>query len=781
MKRLKAEQKRRIAGLIAILLIIAMILSAALPLFWVGVNGAESSDYTIEATLGFDGKAKIGYNIPIIITVTNNSGEDFQGQVSALVGVDIASFGDSLKYNRYAGEVDIVSGGTVQTVLSVPIKYIQRNVDLQLTEDEKVVASQEFNLNVDSDMDCWAGILSDSADMLTYLNPSYYGASGDIVDLSKVVGLEDYADFGAVDTYIVNDFDFAALSDIQLREIIDAINMGCTLVIGSQSRIGSVERLGLDEIKPLSNEYVSSSYDASIGFYSQQVANTCDVYRMGRGYIVTANVNFSDSKSVSNNQDISSVLTALFNISFENKSYGENIETNLIAYTDRLPNLSDMTIQVIMVILYFYIAFILVLYFILKKKDRREDAVKIIPVTAVILSVLIYFMSFNTVYKKPIASVINYIDLRSAYSDNVTLKSFINVIAPYKGSIDIEPGGSPRLVSVSDYSFNSYNAYGVYSDKASDDVAATIISGSDGLVIEEKNKTKWDNTYLILENDYSVSGGFEGDVAIDDNMGLTGEIKNNTGESFSEAVITVEVPGRGIVYAKNIGELEDGGSVSLDPLEIAPLELYELGYDGYSNILKPESNDRNNDLDNSYKLELEQDIFEGVISYSYNTGDVDYQEYITVGILGFSESPVYGSDLKVNDRLSETSPINLYRDEIRVNLDTVDVSQLSAYLPTVETENTAQIYGGKLYINDFTDYTELSFSVSDSSDFTVSWNTDAEEILIYNMLNNRWDNLYFDKVYSPSDGYVGTDNRIHIKAYGFMNDCSDLPEISFID
>ena len=52
MKRLKAEQKRRIAGIIAIVLIITMILSAALPLFWVGANAAENSDYTIEANVG---------------------------------------------------------------------------------------------------------------------------------------------------------------------------------------------------------------------------------------------------------------------------------------------------------------------------------------------------------------------------------------------------------------------------------------------------------------------------------------------------------------------------------------------------------------------------------------------------------------------------------------------------------------------------------------------------------------------------------------------------------
>lgn len=781
MKRLKAEQKRRIAGIIAIVLIITMILSAALPLFWVGANAAENSDYTIEANIGFDGKAKIGYNIPVAVTLTNNSGEVFSGEVSLRVGVDISSFEESLKYNEYAREIELAPGDGAEVTFNVPVKYIQRNIIVSLTEDDEVVASEEFPLSVSSDQDCWLGILSDSAENLTYLSPSYYGCSGDTVDLSSVLGSDEYSEFDAVNTFIVNDFDLAVLSDAQLREMLDIVNGGGSIILGMQSRIGSLDRLDIEGLSPLTEGTVSDTYDSTIGFDIQQTADICTVYKLGSGYIVAADYNFSDSSAVSADYDLSSVLTTVFTVSSE-MDYSDSFEDDLIGYTDRLPNLSDNTIKIIFCILYVYIAFIVVLYFILKRKDRREEGIKIIPITALVLSLAIYLISFNTVYKKPIASIINYLDLRSTSSDTVTLKSFINVIAPFKGKLDIEPGGNPEVIGVSDYNYNSYNSYGTYSqtNNSSDEISAKIVMSEDGLNIEENGKTKWDNSYLILEDEYSVGEGFTGELAFNQDGALTGEITNNTGENFSETVIIAEVPDYGVVYALNAGELDNGETLSLDQYDIRPFELDMLDYSEYSNILRPEGYDRDENLDQTYRLELEQDIFEGVIAYADSYGEYPSRDYVNVGILGFSDTPIYGSELRVNDRLSETSPINVFRDEFKVTAGDSILSGLSDAAPLVESTDTAEIWGNRLYVYDTAGYTELSFDNSAAASFTLQWDEQTEGTYIYNSLTNRWEDLSDTLIYSPKEGYTDDEGKVRVRAYGFTENEVSLPSIKYI-
>ena len=114
MKKLKAEQKRKIAAVIAIVLIVAMVLSVAVPMFWATANAAESSEYTIEANIGFGGNAKINSRIPVTVTVTNNSNKNFKGEIAVLELQTSASYigNTDSTYTKYSEQTEIAVGGT---------------------------------------------------------------------------------------------------------------------------------------------------------------------------------------------------------------------------------------------------------------------------------------------------------------------------------------------------------------------------------------------------------------------------------------------------------------------------------------------------------------------------------------------------------------------------------------------------------------------------------------------------------------------------------------------
>ncbi len=786
MKKMKAEKKRKLAAIIAVVLIASMILSAALPLFWASANAAPvlSNDYTIEATAGFGGYAKIGSSIPITVTVTNNSNKNFNGEVSFMSVCDTDFSSSKSQYNQFARSVEIAAGGSKTVSFNAPVKYIQREISIQLTKGKNVVAQQSCPISVGSDEDCWVGLLSDSPDYLTYLKPGYYTSSnGPVVDLTDTFGMAT-VNLDCVNVFVANDYDFAAMSDGQLSELLGTVNNGSVMLVGNKSRIGSIDRLGLDNMPESS---LAVSYDGGLNIPSNKAF---ECHKAGRGYIILLDCDFADVNAVSSDPFAMQIVDIAYSCSEEN-TLRESIDENFIGYTDRLPNLTDNTIKVIFAIIYIYVAFIPVLYVILKRKDKRENALKIIPAAAFGISILVYLVSFNTVYKKPIASVINYVDLRSASGGNAALKTYMNIVSPSKGDIDIVPEGNPEIIDVSNYNYNRY--YGGYNSAAgmpqNDDkkeVVARIITSDSGSVIEQSGKTKWGSTYLTLGGSYAVNGGFDGTVSIDANGIITGELINNTGVDFTEAVFIL-VGDDGIYDMYKLEDIDDGGSIRIDELGInisalTPKSLYEFDDVVYPNTIRF---DRRNNVENSYRLEMEQDIVEGICS-EYDSGSKSNYTDISLKavVLGFSTDVIYGADTTVKNKKLKANCTNVFRAEKEVDLSALAGANTlgSSYVPELESTDTAEIEDDELFVYNLYDNVELSFGNPNREAFRINWYNDADNTYIYNNMTNRWDDLENNEKFIAADAadfYTDADGKIRIKAAGFQDNYVPLPTIKY--
>jgi len=606
--------------------------------------------------------------------------------------------------------------------------------------------------------------------------------------------------------FVVNDYDLAALSDLQLQEILDTVSAGNVMLLGGGSRIGSAERLGIAKLTKADLPEAYGKYTEALPdiipipntdenreelHLSDLVANY-DSYKIGNGYIISFNADFSNSGAISSDTVFSSVIYAAYDYAAGSDDYGrESLDTQLIGYTDRLPNLTDNTIKVIFGIIYLYIAFIPILYVVLKRKDKREASIKVIPAAAVGISILIYLVSFNTVYKKPIASVINYADLRNADSGIAELKTYMNIVSPGKGDIKIELEGSSEILEVSEDNYSAYNYYDNTVANTGDGkiISAKILSLDNGAEIELAGKTKWDSTYITLSDNYEMNGGLDGEISIDNiSSKLTGKITNDSGCDFDEAVVVI-ASDQGICEVKKATDIKKGDSIDVSDFDIDALSLEPQNYYSFADVINPYAStySRNKNLSESYRLEMEQDIVDGVCGeYDfYDSSNNGIISEIKVMVIGFSTDDIYGGGTSVNNKKIKASTINVFRDEFNVEINSAAAQAYmteadSKALPVVNSFENAEIEDNQLYVYNTEEYVELSFDNYDRKEFLISWDTDAD-ITIYNNYYDEWIMFNNGSRYSGVDAYTDEYGFIRIKAQGFADNYVPLPVIAYFD
>ena len=781
MKRLKTEQKRRFAAVVAIVLIIALVLSAVLPVFLQFTNAAplNNEDYTIEADIGFDGNAKINSCIPVTVSVTNNTGKNFKGDISLPVFSRPDGFSDEASYTEYVNSVEIASGGSKTVSFNVPIFYIQnRELTISLMRGDKTVASQSFPVNILSDKEIWIGLLSDSPDRLTYIKPDYYvvDTNGRTVDISSEAESCPDVDFGCVDIFVINDYDIAAISDENLQDILDNVSRGKSVIIGNGSRIGSLDRLELDKLANYGQSYPPGT--------------SARVYKFGSGFICSVDEDLANTRSESLTDTMSDIMSLVCSNPAVSQSTSE-LYDSLLGSTSRLPNLSDFTVKIIFGIIYIYILFIPVLYFVLKRRDKRENALKIIPVTALVISFLIYLVSFNTVYKKPIASIVNYIDLGGTDNTNIAMKTFVNVVSPSKGKLKIDIGKGKSLTYISDKSYYDNYYYNnneslTYTDEPKID--KRIIVSDENTSIEMSDKTKWDNTYMSIDGRYEADGGLEGSISLDPQTGmLKGSIVNSSGVDMEESVLVVYTD-IGLTDIIKIGELENGEDINLDELSVKFDPYASKSTYDFHDIINPYDSSpyvfRNENLEERYTLEKEQDILESYCDDCISSSTADGTGFtgFYVDFLGFSNDDGAYDDITVNNKKTNASTTNVFSKKY-----TVDLTGLAAFMQqdmqgssgaVLFSDSNASYCGSNrsaVNVYDTDDYVEFELENPNYEDFKIIWNVDASEKEIYNDVENEWMPL-FDLEYAA--GYTEY-NCVRVRARGFTSSIIDVPDIIY--
>ncbi|WP_174612885.1 hypothetical protein [Virgibacillus ihumii] len=531
----------------------------------------EEDRLEIEVESGLNGKAKRSEGFPVKLTITNNQ-EDFTGDLVV-----------TLPAGNKVIPINIASGTTKSIFFALPAMQEMNRFGPRLNQN-----NQQFHLYkgnwedghevpIDSSLEVIPsyipqnklviGVLTDRPDSLNYLKlTSFYGNNPEVLTLEESDIPEDSRGLEVLDLLVINDYSVAELPEQKQAAIKNWVRNGGSLATGSEP--GLKQQFGnLANILPvtITGKETAQKIQGFQKLYKKPIqVNNLELFKgkidkdatvmykegsiplvvetnIGKGDITqfTFDIGHPALADWKGNdplwQQIGDGNRQNPGMNSRNVYPGEDLGNIVRTF----PSLANFNVSTLALIFAAYLLVILpVLYFVLKRMDKREWAWIIIPVLAIVSSVGLYtvgakdrggavktnLMSVISVNEQGLGSGEGAIALLSKGSGSYTL-SVDNAFDPFPGERRfnvppqqqsysdlpmIEENGnkatvqfrnvefwSPRSVEV-DYPVKKYGQFGSNLARGNGEVSGKITNNFD---------YDFQEIYLISGNDYHKIGG----------------------------------------------------------------------------------------------------------------------------------------------------------------------------------------------------------------------------------------------------------------------------------
>ncbi|WP_409250768.1 hypothetical protein V1502_11380 [Bacillus sp. SCS-153A] len=395
---------------------------------WTGTEAAAEGALTIEVEEGIKGKVKHGKAFPVTVTITNE-GEDITGDLvissnpyyhayeNLVVPVEIAAGAEQKIQVSLPGLTDF--GGPMYTNKDKSIRFYEGG-----WEDGKLIKTKgDSNLTPSyiPEMKLVLGLLSDNPDGMNVLKlTSYQGETPEVLPLTADTLPEDSLGFEMFDAIIIHDYSIDQLPEKKQAALKQWVDLGGHLIIGStpdlQQKMGGLNSLipmnvtGEEKLKDLSflNGYsekpltleemtvMTGEGDANLDELIVEGGKPLAVEKgFGMGKVTQLTYNFSEEPLASwegNSGWWNRILTVSVDSNMQHPMSFYDQTQNILRYTTELFSSSFLSVSLIAWLFAAYIIVIVpILYFILKKVDKREWGWWIIPSIAVVTSLGIFF------------------------------------------------------------------------------------------------------------------------------------------------------------------------------------------------------------------------------------------------------------------------------------------------------------------------------------------------------------------------------------------------------
>lgn len=790
---MKKNRSRRI--FIAILSI--FILSLVIPNLKVNAS-KNNSKYDLTISYGIDGKYKAQKYMPVTVQI-NNLEQDFNGEVEVRVTSD-----SNGGYDAYCKEVSASKGENIS--VTIPVKFLEGNNTgtVCIIENGKVLYEEKLLISSGriSDGNAFTGLLSDDPTALGYLGnityfDSNYSNTGKMncVNLTEDMLDENGLNIDGLDVIIINNYNMANLSDNQYNSLNNWVNSGGTLLIGA----------GGNESKTINNINKSFLNITSNGTSEQNVKTGLESLNLILSQITledsVVTVNSNENKLVySLDRGAGKILITAFDLGLEpfissndavimlqnmlletfDKIYEQNYQGGYYSASYEVSNLlgnipvdntvSTLTLGIVLGVYAILVG--IVIYVILKKMEKRDLIWGLIPITAIVFTVMIYFLGSKTKIKDVIVNSTNIISVDE--DGRGQINSYIGIASKNKGNIKIEKEEDLKMQYMSDdyyyYGDTDYNAktLRVKTTYTNDNSYFTVANNN----VAEVNKFEVSGKEIVmpkLENTLSIKNG-----------NLEGTIKNNLDADIKKLVI---VSGKTVW---DLGQVNKGEEISIADLD----NNASSGLLGYANSLSNEYYEsRWND-----QIDSKDPKFKNIQRYVSLFNLLEYEGYLeaTTKIIAITDLPVdYNLDLESKS----ISNYNLTAVIQEANIDFKDesgnISFPEGYFSYTVSELDNRVdydyYDGYIYgegeivldykIDDNVDVKEITINV-----YTDQWSYQYGlngEYYIYNYNTNEYEEF---KLTSGSykvinDGRYSLDNIIKIKVVASENRESAAPKL----
>ncbi|MBQ8148326.1 MAG: hypothetical protein IJ040_06010 [Lachnospiraceae bacterium] len=605
----------------------------------------ENDEFTVSIEAGLDGIAVEGKSMPVTVTV-GNTGKDFNGVLRIMVPATYDMHG--LAYEK---NVTIPSGG--EKSFSFMLSDIDTVSFLRIemeNEREKILYSQQHTFqSLVVGQNAVVGILSNDYSALNYFDgvnvSTYSGAvTTKILHLTENNIPETSEGLAICHYIIIDNYNTSQLSAEQRNAIANWVADGGMLIFGTGSK-ASITLEGFQDslcdliVGELSKQdmQIANSYVAdtkSVNFVSLAGDNWQDVRNnisfgtpilqkgYGNGMVTVLSYDLAMEPIVSWNEahnDLAvNILGSAGNtriydamIYDSNMIYNEWDLQNAVGEVDRnkVPN----ALLYAAVFLVYVIAIGPVMYVILKAKDKREKMWIVMPIIAVVFTVIVYGTSMIYRIHKPFIDAISIVEFNQG---SITTKTFMTVQSPKSKAYSVQIAeGYDNLGAWADDGV-SYDEVGL-----TDYQYAIQQEGGSVTLNVEPSMAFSRQSLMGQKEDFQAGAGFDLDLTCS-LYGFEGQVTNNTGYDLSNVVVCYNNQ-----YAY-LGHMKNGQSAVVTQAQIDDLNNLYYDLDQWLEVIPDDFVFRNSEefktaQDNSnvytametraYDLEMNQGMVFGMI------------------------------------------------------------------------------------------------------------------------------------------------------------------------
>ncbi|MHA2852768.1 DUF7408 domain-containing protein [Paenibacillus lautus] len=621
-------------------LLIVATLSLSIPAGNVYADGAKIG---IQSEMGYQGKIKHEKWNPLKLTLTSD--RDISGDVV----VQVQNYNGFGYQTSYVQQVDLPKDTPKEVVIGIPGAVLNKDNNQILfyegsyTKGKQVpFATGKNYVQASPYQGALMAVLSDDPDTMNFMNVlNGKGSSVNVFPLKDASVPTDAMLLNGLDVIVMNNYASDTLSEPQQKAITDWVNGGGTLVLAggagyaktaapfadispvaangtaTVNSLDELEKLGGKPLKldgPFTISTAKAVEGAQIGIAADgQPLFASKAYGQGSVQYAAYDLAMEPVSSWAGHPDAwASVLrNNLPMMNSQNGMYYNSLMDNLNYVLEYFPSLKmpSFTLLLWMLIIYAVVVAPL-LYYILKKADKREWAWFLIPIIAVIASASVYAVGSSDKTRE-LAHTINLIEL-NGQGDAVksTASAFFT---PRSGNYALEFGENTYLKTG-----QSRNTFGGTAENKS-----FVRVGQESTTLELRDMSQWSLAKVWVDHQGTEEMGRLGmDLKLDAKGGLNGKITNDTINDLTEVVLVVG----GNAY--KLGDIKKGEAAAIpqDPKQIIKFTGGDL-----SGMLYPYSQ---ND-----PKQRERDILS---NYGYSKGMVNKDAYI----LGWSKDHLTNYTLK---------------------------------------------------------------------------------------------------------------------------------------
>ncbi len=833
------KHNRKIVSVLAIVLILTMIIGTIAPFAQVifgaptaevtavsatdieetGVKTPVSSiitnnNFEVSAEIGFDSLYIVNKETPIKIKIKNN-GNDFQGEVSMKVYTQIRNedMGEAGKYVIYYQDVDLASGAVKEYSLDSAIPAVNSAMEIEIADkNNKVIYRNNFPVTALSPDTIATAVITDNVSGMNYIKSLNlyddvivdYSTSEQIFYFTKDSFPKTKNILDNFNNIIISDFDTKSLSEEQINALYEWVESGGNIVIGTgQNEMRSLsvfsEKFGITATNPTSKTF--SVYPELTGMYTCDIVgegletvvedngNPLFVHKSyGGGNIIVATFDMALSPFSGYTRGSEIIKSAFDNsgITFEGGTeYFENNNYMNIDAAKKVPFKDSGRLNIIFVLVIIYILVIgPVLYFILKKKDKRELGWIAIPIISVIFTLVIFGISKISFYNNNILGIASTVQIKNGTSYG-NAKIAVNAKSPNAGNVSIELSENLPINLTED-------RYYRYSDK---DICVGKINIGENKKISFFETEKWSDNYFMTEKNINMGGEFNISAElIGDKINL--HIKNNTTHNFENAIAVI---GNFSVQIGNIdAQTEIEKDININDQSnykvssyMNEYELYFGVQDGYGELRNRfNSNDYNKDdvFKDSVRASLIESSFNDIVIKNMELGNTG----MIVSLYLFDSDDIIKEGSLINGKIPSNIVNNIYYVNTVIKYEDMENYEIpeGIIMPIIlddEVKGQADYNTERDYIytynEDNSDIVEVPMifdipNISGLKSFKISSYNDTnikEEI--FNVNTQSYEPLKSEEITDVSS-YVNEDGQIKMRIYYPCNNENTIPKIT---